>query len=388
MVPLLLDVNSSFYARWKESFLNILGKYSLQSHILSDTVSPASPSWVRMKCVVRTWLIGAISDDLADIVSQCGAFARTIWLAIDSQFFGNRITRALYADQEFRAFTQGDLSVVEYCRRFKRMAEDLWDLGQPVTEATLILNIIRGLNERFSALGLHLHHSNPLPTFLQVRDDLRLEELTMAKAPPAMVLAALSSPTTGSSGGPRPPASTPSRPSPQQPSAPKSPQQAMSDSGGGGSQRGKRGGKRHKKGGGNSGGNGSSSSSGTPTSGGTGGPGLGWPSYHNPWAGSIYMWLGQQAPALPRSASPIQQPQAFFAGPGQWAGQWGVPPPAAYTPPTPSLAGGWDQQALVANFQTMSLQQPPQHEWYFDSGATNHMTSDAGSTQSDRDRQM
>ena len=276
MVPLLLDVNSSFYARWKESFLNVLGKYSLQSHVLSDTVSPASPSWVRMNC--GTWLIGAISDDLADIVSQRGASARTIWLAIDSQFLGNRITRALYADQEFRAFTQGDLSVVEYCRRFKRMAEDLRDLGQPVTEATLVLKIIRGLNECFSALGLHLRRSNPLPTFLQVRDDLRLEELTMAKAPPATALAALSGPTTDSSGGPRPPTSTPSRPSPQQPSAPKSPQQATSDSGGGGSQRGKRGGKRHNKGGGNSGGNGSSSSSGTPTSGGTGGPGPGWPS--------------------------------------------------------------------------------------------------------------
>ena len=269
-----------------------------------------------MNCVVCTRLLGAISDDLADIVSQRGAFARTIWLAIDSQFLGNRVTRALYADQEFRAFTQGDLSVVEYCRRFKRMAEDLRDLGQPVTEATLVLNIIRGLNERFSTLGLHLRRSNPLPTFLQVRDDLRLEELTMAKAPPATALAALSGPTTGSSGGPRPPASTPSRPSPQQPSAPKSPQQATSDFGGGGSQRGK----RHNKGGGNSGGNGRSSSSGTPTSGGTGGPGPGWPSYHNPWAGSIYMWPGQRAPAPPRSAGPIQQPQAYFAGPGQWAG--------------------------------------------------------------------
>ena len=84
LVPLLLDVNSSFYARWKESFLDVLGKYSLQSHVLSDTVSPASQSWVRMNCVVRTWLIGAISDDLADIVSQRGASARTIWLAIDS----------------------------------------------------------------------------------------------------------------------------------------------------------------------------------------------------------------------------------------------------------------------------------------------------------------
>jgi len=67
-----------------------------------------------MNCVVCTWLLGAISDDLADIVSQRGAFARTIWLAIDSQFLGNRVTRALYADQEFRAFTQGDLSVVKY----------------------------------------------------------------------------------------------------------------------------------------------------------------------------------------------------------------------------------------------------------------------------------
>ena len=193
------------------------------------------------------------------------------------------------------------------------MAEDLWDLGQPVTEATLVLNIICGLNECFSALSLHLRRSNPLPTFLQVRDDLRLEELTMAKAPPATALATLSGPTTGSSGGSRLPASTPSL---QQPSAPKSPQQATSDSGGGGSQRGKRGGKRHNKGGGNSGGNGSSSSSGTPTSGGTGGPGPGWPSYHNPWAGCIYMWPGQRAPAPPRSAGPIQQPQAYFAGPG------------------------------------------------------------------------
>ena len=166
LVPLLLDVNSTFYGRWKQSFLDVLGKYSLQSHVLSDAVSPHSPSWVRMNCVVRTWLLGAISDDLADIISQRGASARTIWLSIESQFLGNRTTRALYADQEFRAFSQGDLSVVDYCRCFKRMAEDLQDLGQPVTEATLVLNIIRGLNERFSTLGLHLRRSNPVPTFL------------------------------------------------------------------------------------------------------------------------------------------------------------------------------------------------------------------------------
>jgi len=44
LVPLLLDVNSTFYARWKESFLDVLGKYSLERHVLSDAVAPASPS--------------------------------------------------------------------------------------------------------------------------------------------------------------------------------------------------------------------------------------------------------------------------------------------------------------------------------------------------------
>ena len=29
LVPLLLDVNSTFYGRWKQSFLDVLGKYSL-----------------------------------------------------------------------------------------------------------------------------------------------------------------------------------------------------------------------------------------------------------------------------------------------------------------------------------------------------------------------
>lgn len=48
------------------------------------------------------------------------------------------------------------------------MAEDLWNLGQPITEGTLVLNIIRGLNERFSALGLQLRRTTPLPSFLQV----------------------------------------------------------------------------------------------------------------------------------------------------------------------------------------------------------------------------
>ena len=116
LVPLLLDVTSTFYPRWRESFLLTVGKYSLNRHVLSDTAVPTSADWVRMDCVVRTWLLGTISDDLADTVSERNTTARRMWLAIESQFLGNQATRALYADADFRAFSQGDLPVAEYCR--------------------------------------------------------------------------------------------------------------------------------------------------------------------------------------------------------------------------------------------------------------------------------
>ena len=97
------------------------------------------------------------------------------------------------------------------------------------------------------------------------------------------------------------------------------------------------------------------------------------------------MWPGPRGPPRPSPAGPAQPPHAFITGPpSQWAGQWGVPAPnPPMGPPAASLyTTGWDQQALAAQFQTVHLQQPPQHDWYFDTGATNHVASDAGTLSS------
>jgi hypothetical protein len=47
-----------------------------------------------------------------------------------------------------------------------------------------------------------------------------------------------------------------------------------------------------------------------------------------------------------------------------------------------STVPGWDQQSLASAFSTVSLNQPQNTDWYFDSGATSHMTSDAGTLSS------
>jgi hypothetical protein len=137
LVHIVLDVNSNHFNRWRNQFLLVLGKFSLQAHVLA---APApSPDWDRMDCVVKAWILDSLTDDLAEIVSSQGATARDAWLAVESQFLGNLETRAIQLETKFRNFIQGDLSVTEYCRRLKKMADDLTALGEAVTDRTLVL---------------------------------------------------------------------------------------------------------------------------------------------------------------------------------------------------------------------------------------------------------
>jgi hypothetical protein len=80
--------------------------------------------------------------DLYQVVWERGCTARHLWLAIENQFLGNREQRTLHLDAAFRNFVQGDLSVSEYCRKFKTMADGLADLGSPIKNQILVLNIL------------------------------------------------------------------------------------------------------------------------------------------------------------------------------------------------------------------------------------------------------
>jgi hypothetical protein len=92
-----------------------------------------------------------------------GTTARSAWVALETQFLGNRETRAIYLDAQFRNFMQGDLSIDKYCRRLKAMAETLTDLGEPVSDRTLVLNLLRGINNRFTTIDLHLRRGRRSP---------------------------------------------------------------------------------------------------------------------------------------------------------------------------------------------------------------------------------
>jgi hypothetical protein len=142
-----------------------------------------------MDCVIKSWILGSLTDDLAEITSSQGGTARDAWLAVESQFLGNREIRAIQLETRFRNFVQGDLSIAEYYCRLKKMADDLGTLGEVVTDHTLILNVIHGLNERFTHVSALLRHARRFPSFLDAYEDLTLEELTLANQQPSPVAA-------------------------------------------------------------------------------------------------------------------------------------------------------------------------------------------------------
>jgi hypothetical protein len=66
--------------------------------------------------------------------------------------------------------------MTEYCRKLKGMTNALADLGSLVDDRILTLN------QRFEHLGAIIRRSSPFPNFLEVHDDLLLEEIHLNTA--------------------------------------------------------------------------------------------------------------------------------------------------------------------------------------------------------------
>jgi hypothetical protein len=166
-VNIVLDSSSTNYACWRDLMEQALQRYALLEHVTDDAPS-TDPGWIWMDSVVLNWISNSISVDFHQVVRERGCTARHLWLTIENQFLGNREHRTLHLDTAFHTFVQGDLSVNEYCRKFKVMADSLADLDAPIDDQILVLNILRVLNQRFKHMGSIIQRYSPFPNFLKV----------------------------------------------------------------------------------------------------------------------------------------------------------------------------------------------------------------------------
>jgi hypothetical protein len=69
--------------------------------------------------------------------------------------------------------------ITAYYHRLKALSDALRDVGQPVTDQTLVLMCLRGLNPRFFDITTLVTVQTPLPSFLQTRSLLLLREMQL-----------------------------------------------------------------------------------------------------------------------------------------------------------------------------------------------------------------
>lgn len=177
LVPVTLDLHAANYSKWRGLFQLTLRKYALDDHI-QGALSAPDATWSRLDATVVSWLYNSISSEILEMVMiNDNPNAATIWASIVDLFQNNKESRALYLEAEFKNFVQGDLSVSDYCRKMKTFADALADVDQPVTDKSLVLNTLRGLNDKFAHLRPIFGAQRPFPSFLGVRTTLLLEEI-------------------------------------------------------------------------------------------------------------------------------------------------------------------------------------------------------------------
>lgn len=342
LIPFSLELSPPNYGKWRELFSVLLRRFNLTKHVDGSGSSAGDPDWAPNDSTVVSWIYGSVSDEVLGYILNPGASAHTLWTNTEGLFHDNKQARIIAMEAEFRTTMQGDQPVMAYCQRMKNIADSLGDLGHTITDATLVLTILQGLNENFAMIRKIITSTDVLPSFLQTRSKLVLDEASHSKSSTPSVFYSASSGSFGSS-------NTSSARS--------------NHSRGYGKGRNKSGGK-----GGKGGGFGGQGSGALSTYAGT--PSTMPPTVFNPWTGTFQLWTGPvSAPLGGTLSNPMPRQNA--------PGILGRAPPQAHFVSTPSPPM-WDQQSLVHALNAMTLQQPDSTNWYVDSGASNHLTSDAG----------
>jgi hypothetical protein len=116
------------------------------------------------------WLYFTVSKDIRNDVFKPSTSAYGTWTAITGHLLDNSLQRAVYDQQEFHSLFQGDMSIGEYCGCLKCIADMLYDCGAAVSDPALVINTLRGLNNKFTITVLST--MTPPPTFLYTKSYL------------------------------------------------------------------------------------------------------------------------------------------------------------------------------------------------------------------------
>lgn len=193
-ITIVLDFENSQYFTWAELFKLHARSKGVLDHILppptaTEKATEKAPLttaekelWSTLDAAVVSWIYATISNDLLQTIIEPDVTAMEAWNRLRDIFQDNQHSRAVILEQEFSTTKMEDFhNASAYCQRLKTLSDQLRNVGAPVDNNRLVLQLVSGLTEAYKGLGTLIRQSTPLPVFYQARSMLTLEEAGLAK---------------------------------------------------------------------------------------------------------------------------------------------------------------------------------------------------------------
>ncbi|XP_020274828.1 uncharacterized protein LOC109849411 [Asparagus officinalis] len=190
LIPITLEMENVQYATWAELF-----KIHCRSHRVIDHIIPPEKGkekvpttddekdlWLTLDAAVLQWIYSTISSDLLHTIMETDSTAMESWNRLRDIFQDNKNSRAVTLEQEFSTTDMADFpNASAYCQRLKLLSDQLKNVGSPVTNNRLDLQMVADLTDAYSGVAMLIRQKDPLLPFYQARSMLILEEAGFAK---------------------------------------------------------------------------------------------------------------------------------------------------------------------------------------------------------------
>ncbi|KAL7597294.1 uncharacterized protein LOC111911387 [Lactuca sativa] len=174
-----LDGVKVTYSSWIKLLRLHAKAYKVLDHIngtpAPKETDPTYLQWMEIDALVLQWIYNKLSDEHMVRILENDTTAQDAWNKLKINFLNNKGSRVAALKQEFSNLTLAACSSMEAnYQKLKDLADQLEDVDNPVTEARLVLQMVRGLPPEFDVIGAYINQSSP--SWETARSMLQLEE--------------------------------------------------------------------------------------------------------------------------------------------------------------------------------------------------------------------
>ncbi|XP_051206355.2 uncharacterized protein [Lolium perenne] len=144
-IPITLDLAAHNYYHWCHLFEVHLGRCNLRGHVDGSVPPrPDDPQWVKDDLAIIQWIYTRVSTEIFNLVFRSAATASALWSAL-RQLFQTTLTAASPASTTSFATPSRATPPSAPRRHLSAIADELRELGDPVSDRQLINILVAGL---------------------------------------------------------------------------------------------------------------------------------------------------------------------------------------------------------------------------------------------------